>query len=463
MNELHRTGDIVCDRYRILSLLGEGSTGSTYKAIDLIDSQTVAIKVVSFRRVRDWKVLELFEREAKILASLEHPAIPKYFDYFHQDTPEDRRFYLIRELIEGNSLTIEITSGWHPQEAEVKEIAKQLLNILIYLHGLNPPVIHRDIKPENIIRDANEKVFLVDFGGVQEIYRKTLSRSGTFVGTVGYMPPEQFRGKAIFASDLYALGTTLLYLLARCSPEDLPQKRMKIDFHSHVSISKKFARWLEKAIEPAIEDRFHSVENALKILEEKQTLALRYEQPKYSRILIENKSNNLIINIPGKSWDTMFLLNHIIIISFLGLIFYSLFWIIRISKYAENSILGIVLVLFIIGILYLFFLAKKGLKKITTNQVFIDIRPKEFQFQQDFFNHAYIIQGQTSGIKKIEHSQKSKSLVLICKGREGSSLQRILVKEKDITHFKRVEFGSWFKQAERDWLQAEITEFLENL
>ncbi len=165
---------------------------------------------------------------------MNHPQIPKYLDYFHIDTDTDRIFYLIRELVSGNSLANWVEKGWHPTEAQVKKIAIQLLNILIYLHQLKPPIIHRDIKPQNIILQPDGKILLVDFGAVQDIYRQTVSFSGTFVGTIGYMPPEQLRGKAYSASDLYSLGATLLYLLTHRLPDELPQKRMKIDFRSCV-------------------------------------------------------------------------------------------------------------------------------------------------------------------------------------------------------------------------------------
>nr|WP_293094585.1 protein kinase [Okeania sp. SIO2F4] len=138
-----------------------------------------------------------------------------------------------------------------------------------YLHQLNPPIIHRDIKPENIILRPDEKIFLVDFGAVQDIYRQTISFSGTFVGTIGYMPPEQLRGKSYCASDLYSLGGTLLYLFTHRFPDELPQKRMKIDFRSCVEISPEFADWLEVILEPIWEDRFQSATEALNVLSNK--------------------------------------------------------------------------------------------------------------------------------------------------------------------------------------------------
>ena len=157
MNNLHQPEDIIGQQYRIVRPLGRGGMGTTYEAVDLENSQKVAIKVVSLRQMTDWKILELFEREAKVLAHLHHPAIPKYLDYFQADSLNDRCFYLVQELADGESLAELIDKGWHPDEDTVQDIALQVLNILQYLHNLNPPVIHRDIKPKNIIRQADGK------------------------------------------------------------------------------------------------------------------------------------------------------------------------------------------------------------------------------------------------------------------------------------------------------------------
>lgn len=96
METLHQANDIIADRYRIVNSLGRGQCSSTYEAEDITSNQRVALKVLSLRQVTDWKVLELFEREAKILSNLNHPAITKYINYFHSDRSDDRRFYLVR-------------------------------------------------------------------------------------------------------------------------------------------------------------------------------------------------------------------------------------------------------------------------------------------------------------------------------------------------------------------------------
>ena len=274
MIEELQIGDTIRDRYSIISVLGRGGMATTYAAIDNISNQSVAIKVLSLRQASQWKVIELFEREAKVLASLNHPQIPKYLDYFSIDLENDRQFYLVQELIAGESLAVIPQNGEQITEIEVKQIATQILEVLCYLHELSPPVVHRDIKPQNLIRRPNGAIALVDFGAVQDIYRNTVTGGSTFVGTYGYMAPEQFRGQASCASDLYGLGATLLFLLTRRSPTELPQNRMKIDVRNITNVSPTFANWLDQAIEPATEDRFASAIIALQALEANSTFTL---------------------------------------------------------------------------------------------------------------------------------------------------------------------------------------------
>jgi Serine/threonine protein kinase len=303
--QLHRVGEVIGDHYEIIMPLGQGGSATTYAVNDLWQKQKVAIKVLSLRSISEWKTLELFEREAKTLKNLNHPQIPNYLDYFTIDTEEDRRFYLVQELAEGESLEQAVRYGWRVTEEEVKAIALQMLDILNYLHRLNPPVIHRDIKPQNIIRNSQNRIYLVDFGAVQALYNQTFAK--TFVGTLGYMPPEQFRGEACFASDLYALGATLLFLLTHRNPAELPQKRLKIDFRNLISTSEHFKDWLEKMLEPAVEDRFQSAQSALQALETAPpvetpppvtTYTPLTRAPRGCRVQIQRTPKKLAIYIP---------------------------------------------------------------------------------------------------------------------------------------------------------------------
>lgn len=288
-------------QYRILDTLGQGGTGLTYAAQDLATGEKVALKMLSLRRSTDWKMIELFEREARILSQLNHPAIPRYIDYFQTDTADDRSFYLVQQLASGYSLATFIERKWQPDEAKVRYIAEQVLQILIYLHSVMPPVIHRDLKPQNIILDRKGKVSLVDFGAVQDTYHQTVTGGSTIVGTYGYMAPEQFRGQAVLATDLYGLGMTLLFLLTGQSPAELPQQRLKVNFRNHINVSQSFADWLDRLIEPAIDDRFASATEALAVLQGKQQNVkkiARNEQPNSNFIRVMRDDQQLVIEIP---------------------------------------------------------------------------------------------------------------------------------------------------------------------
>jgi serine/threonine protein kinase len=263
---MHKPDEMIADRYRILDVLGQGGVGITYLAEDTKTGCKVALKALSLRSSGDWKQMELFEREARILKQLNHPAIPRYIDYFAVDTSEDQTLYIVQEWADGQSLADLVKQGWRTNEAGVRKIAIQVLEILVYLHSLEPAVIHRDIKPHNLVMSEDGKIALVDFGAVQDTYYNTFMRGSTMVGTYGYMAPEQFRGQAVPATDLFALGTTLLFLLTHRHPADLPHDRLRINFRSHLQVSDAFADWLEKMLEPDTDDRFSSAQTALSAL-----------------------------------------------------------------------------------------------------------------------------------------------------------------------------------------------------
>lgn len=307
MYDTQPNGSLIQSRYKVLDVLGRGGSGITYRAEDVFTSRQVALKELSLKGLSDWKKLELFEREAQVLKSLDHPAIPQYVDYFQVDTPDNRLFYIAQEIAEGASLADLVATGERFSEAETRRIATAVLEVLQYLHGLNPPIIHRDIKPQNIIRAADGRIYLVDFGAVQTVYREATAFGSTVVGTYGYMAPEQFRGQAYPTTDLYGLGATLLHLLTHQNPGDLPQKRLRIDFRPYVTISEEFAYWLEGLLEPLVEDRFASAAEAIAALN--HPLPVRHSddhtsrppvlhQPSNSRVQLSRSRHRLYIQIP---------------------------------------------------------------------------------------------------------------------------------------------------------------------
>jgi serine/threonine protein kinase len=214
-------GLILADRYHLQERLNpHQSAGSreTWLAEDLLrDRHPVIVKLAPFNSGLNWADLKLFEREATILRVLDHPRIPKYLDFLELDTPEYQGSVLVQEYIDARSVQAQVEAGRSFTSEMVQEIAIQVLEILDYLHKLNPPVIHRDIKPSNLLlsdRSAHSvgQVYLVDFGAVQTIASAEYD-TFTVVGSYGYMPFEQFGGQCVAASDLYSLGATLVYLL----------------------------------------------------------------------------------------------------------------------------------------------------------------------------------------------------------------------------------------------------------
>ena len=321
---MNKINTIIANYYQIIQVLGEGGSGIIYQAKDLKTSKNVAIKTISLKQMQDWKKLEFFEREARVLQQLKHPNIPQYIDYFIYDSNEDiyyqqdedktlnycleqgiepDQFFIVQELITGENLASLIETGWRPNEAEVKNIAIQVLKILIYLQQLIPAVTHRDIKPQNLIRNQQGEIFLVDFGGVQEQLRQTTMASSV-VGTYGYMSPEQLKGgKTYLSTDLYGLGATLIYLLTGKHPSELLQKRLKMDVHSLVDVSYNFRHWLDRLIEPNHQNRLPSAQVALELLEGDRKLKdfplLQFNKPINSSISLVKTTDKLVFTIPS--------------------------------------------------------------------------------------------------------------------------------------------------------------------
>ena len=263
------TDRILQERYQLKQRLGDNRVRQTWLAEDLKnpdpDRSQVAVKLLPFGGPVQWDDLKLFEREAKILKQLDHPRIPEYRDYFHIEA-STLWFALVQEYIPGSSLKELQERGKRFSEGEVRHIAAEILNILIYLHNLNPQVLHRDIKPGNLILDNEERVYLIDFGAVQERSPRE-GASFTVVGTFGYTPMEQFGGRTVPASDLYALGATLIHLLTGTPPADLPQYDARLQFSHLTNASPSFLQWIEKLTEPTIAQRFASAAEAKYALE----------------------------------------------------------------------------------------------------------------------------------------------------------------------------------------------------
>lgn len=262
------------DRYEVQQQLARKAGRRTLLARDLETQELVVVKLLSFDSDMEWDDFKLFKREAETLRTLSHPAIPRYLDFFNLDPTNSRGFALVQTYIQAMSLEQHLQAGRTFSEQEVEQLAKALLEILIYLHNRQPAVIHRDIKPSNILlgdRSGNSvgQVYLIDFGSVQNL---AANKGGTMtvVGTYGYMPPEQFGNRAVPASDLYSLGATLIYLVTGTDPAALPHKHGRIQFEYEANINPDFANWLKCMTQPSLDRRLDSAKAALQSLKQKQ-------------------------------------------------------------------------------------------------------------------------------------------------------------------------------------------------
>ncbi|NES24463.1 MAG: protein kinase, partial [Symploca sp. SIO3E6] len=161
---------ILQDRYQLQQQLGQIVAGrQTWLANDLAvqPAEPVVLKLLICGESMQWHDLKLFEREAQVLQQLDHPQIPQYRDSFSID---DRLlwFALVQEYIPGFSLKQRLAQGKHFSQKQVRQLATNVLHLLIYLHELSPPVLHRDIKPSNLIWGEDNYIYLVDFGAVQD-------------------------------------------------------------------------------------------------------------------------------------------------------------------------------------------------------------------------------------------------------------------------------------------------------
>ena len=265
--------EVVDERYELLKQLGRGTQGRTWLARSRETGDYFALKELSFQRVASWKSLELFWRETTILRQLNHPAIPRFIEWFRADeddatddepdednAPDEGempRFFLVQEFVRGDGLDVVIARGDRMSVLDVMRFARSMLDVLEYLHGLHPAVVHRDVKPSNIVRQTTG-YSLVDFGAVQLVAPDDTGGS-TVVGTTGYMPSEQLSGRACPQSDLYALGATLVHLLTHVHPSKLPQKRLKLQWRDKApGLHPPLADFIDKLIEPIVEDRYQS-------------------------------------------------------------------------------------------------------------------------------------------------------------------------------------------------------------
>jgi tRNA A-37 threonylcarbamoyl transferase component Bud32 len=246
-------------RYTLRGVLGEGAQGKTFEAIDAQTGRTVAIKRYDVRGAKSWKEVELAEREARVLATIDHPLVPRYVEHFE----EDGALFLVMEKVDGETLEAIVARDGALPEPEVRRFLACADRAFSYLHGRAAPVVHRDVKPRNVIRRRDGSYVFVDFGAVSELFMR---RTGsTVAGTLGYMAPEQLHGRALPATDVYAVGATALAALTGLDPDRLPRRGLHVDVRAALGgrASESLVLALERMLEPDPDRRAATLGDAL--------------------------------------------------------------------------------------------------------------------------------------------------------------------------------------------------------
>lgn len=266
---LLKPGTVLQNRYRVLDVLGVGGMSTVYRARDLRFTSVERLCAVKemFNSTEDPKLRQLrlsnFQREAALLATMTHSAIPRIYDYFEQQGT----IYLVLELIHGHDLETLLGQQGEPyEEPAIIDWTLELCSVLEYLHNQEPePVIFRDLKPSNIMIRDDGRLMLVDFGIARSFAPQ---QKGTMIGTEGYAPPEQYRGIADARGDIYALGAALHHLSTGSDPRgetpftfaQRPPRRL-----NH-RLTQEFEHLILKCVQYSPGDRYQSADELKKAL-----------------------------------------------------------------------------------------------------------------------------------------------------------------------------------------------------
>jgi eukaryotic-like serine/threonine-protein kinase len=248
------------NRYIIDTLVGKGGMGAVYRAVDTrIGGRVCAVKEMSVMGLPSHErgqAIQNFQREAQLLANLQHPNLPKVHDFFQDGS--SGRHYLVMDFVQGETLDELLERQKGPfSEQQVRAWGRQLCDVLQYLHSQNPPVIFRDLKPHNIMVDQSGQLKLIDFG-IARFFKSAQVRDTQAMGTVGYVPPEQHgKGQTDARSDIYSLGATLWRLLTAQDPADDPYRLPGVRQHNR-AVSAELERVIQRAMELKSEDRFQT-------------------------------------------------------------------------------------------------------------------------------------------------------------------------------------------------------------
>lgn len=255
-------GSVIDGKYKLLSLVGRGGCSKVYLAMNIHLNMPYAVKVYDKKAQYAESAIMVAHQELEIMKLLEHPAIPKVFDYI--DLPD--YLCIVQEYVSGETLQSLVNHfGAQPEELVIKWV-KQLCDVLNYLHTRNPAIIYRDVKPHNIMLKPDGTIKLIDFG-IARTYKPGKSADTVTLGTIGYAAPEQFgSAQTDVRTDIFGLGKTMHQLLTGLNPMEPPYETKPIR-----QINPALSQYLEdiiiKCTAPNPRDRYQNCEELLQALE----------------------------------------------------------------------------------------------------------------------------------------------------------------------------------------------------
>ncbi|MCL7748022.1 serine/threonine-protein kinase [Halalkalibacter alkaliphilus] len=272
-----KINEVLDGKYRIIEILGKGGMGSVFLAENMKVGNLWAIKAIDLSYNTEVNLLA----EPEMLKKLNHPNLPRIVDIIH----EGQYLYIVEDYFEGETLQDLIKDSDWCTESNIIKWAKQLCDILIYLHNMNPAIIYRDMKPGNIIIDTEMNARLIDFGVARE-YKEGQSTDTTLIGTKGYAAPEQYGTNQTDArTDIYSLGVTLYHAITGKGPNEPPYELVPVR-QLNKNLSEGIETILLKCTRNDPEDRYQSAEELLDALENIHKLNKAYKQSRLKRKLI---------------------------------------------------------------------------------------------------------------------------------------------------------------------------------